>query len=115
MYTCVVHVIYIHNNNYYVYVLCTCTVQIIIAGEMDSSDTKAMLNIVHSFFLPNKILIVHEPGSESFLTKHLPILSSMSKVAGKATAYVCENFVCSAPVNDPEVLRKRLNPFKTGV
>jgi uncharacterized protein YyaL (SSP411 family) len=28
----------------------------------------------------------------------------MSMTDGKATAYVCENFVCSAPVVDPEAL-----------
>ena len=74
-----------------------------------------MLNVVHSLFMPNKILIIHEPGSETFLTKHLPALSSMSKVEGKATAYVCENFVCLAPVNDPELLKKTLNPYKSSV
>jgi uncharacterized protein YyaL (SSP411 family) len=30
-------------------------------------------------------------------------------IDGQATAYVCENFTCQAPVTNPDNLRKLLN------
>ena len=76
---------------------------------------KALLNTVNSFYLPNKILIVHQPGSESFLSHHLEVLGSVKMMEDKATAYVCENYTCSAPVNDPERLKRVLNPAKSQI
>jgi uncharacterized protein YyaL (SSP411 family) len=89
--------------------------QIIVAGNKDSEDTKALLSVVNSFYLLNKILIVHEPGSESFLSRHLEVLGSVTMVEDKATAYVCENYTCLAPVNDPERLNRVLNPSKSQI
>ena len=95
----------------------TCLLQIIIVGRKNSEDTKALLSIVNSFYLPNKILVVHEPAtsSESFLSRHLEVLGSVKMVDDKATAYVCENYTCSAPVNELERLHKVLNPSKSQI
>ena len=82
--------------------------QIIVAGEKSLPDTRALLEVVNSCYLPHKTLILHEPGSNTFLTKHLPALESMVAIDNKATAYVCENFTCTAPVNEPDELRKLL-------
>ncbi len=84
--------------------------QIIIAGDLEAEDSKALLDVVNSFYLPNKILIVHNPGSKSFLTESLEVLTTVTKDKGKATAYVCENYKCTLPTSDPEILKKMLNP-----
>ena len=85
--------------------------QIIIAGELDSTDTKALLSVVNLFYLPNKVLIVHRPGSKSFLTEHLETLNMFGQADdGKAFAIVCENNTCGAPVCDPDQLKKMLKP-----
>jgi len=77
-----------------------------------AEDTQALLKCVNSFYLPNKVLIVHTVGSETFLTRQLGVLSSMKEEGGKATAYVCENYTCSAPVNEVEKLKRLINPKK---
>ncbi len=38
----------------------------------------------------------------------IPLLEGRTPHAGPAAAYVCRRFVCSAPTEDPEVLRKQL-------
>lgn len=87
--------------------------QIIIAGEKEGEETKALLRVVHSFYLPNKVLIVHTPSDPpSFLSPHIPSLSAMTAQGGQATAYVCKNFTCSAPVSDAESLKKLLDPAR---
>ena len=87
--------------------------QIIIAGERDSEDTKSLLKMVHSFYLPNRVLVVHTPEAPpTFLSSHLPSLAAMTTQGGKATAYVCENFTCSSPVSDAQELKKLLDPAR---
>jgi hypothetical protein len=44
----------------------------------------------------------------AFLAQKLEVLREMKPVDGKATAYVCENFTCQAPVTDPAALRALL-------
>ncbi|XP_064636883.1 spermatogenesis-associated protein 20-like isoform X2 [Lineus longissimus] len=82
--------------------------QIIIAGDMDSPDTQALLKCVHSHFLPNKIVVLADNKPENFLYKKLKILESLEKKEGKATAYVCQDFVCKLPVNTVEELEELL-------
>ncbi|XP_071796859.1 spermatogenesis-associated protein 20-like [Asterias amurensis] len=82
--------------------------QIIIRGQPEAEDTKALLRCVHSRFLPNKILILNDGNNASFLSSKLSLLSSLAMVDGKATAYVCENFQCQLPVTSVAELEKVL-------
>ena len=85
--------------------------QIIIAGEAEAEDTKSLLRTVHSFYLPNRVLVVHSrQAGTSFLSNNLPSLASMLSLNEQATAYVCENFTCSAPVSDSLKLQKLIDP-----
>ncbi len=77
---------------------------------MKSPDTQALLDTIWNFYLPNKTLVVHKPGTASLLTENIEILSSISEVEGKATVYLCENYKCEAPMTDIKKLAKALNP-----
>lgn len=41
---------------------------------------------------------------EPLLAKGLHFLEGADMIQGKATAYVCENYACMMPTNDPRVL-----------
>jgi uncharacterized protein YyaL (SSP411 family) len=77
--------------------------EIIIAGKKDDALTQEMIHEVHSRFIPNRILILAEPGKEN---KVIPFLSSIVKQNDETTAYVCENFACKLPVSDLNEFRK---------
>ena len=79
--------------------------QIVLAGERDSDSFLALSSEVHRRYLPNKLLLL---AGDQFLAERLPELREMKPIEGKATAYVCENFVCRAPVSDPAELRALL-------
>ena len=90
--------------------------QIIIAGDRDGSDTQALLREVRRRYLPNRILLlVDSPQTE--LAEYVPFVKSiarldfgeLSRVESRATAYVCENFVCELPTNNPEQLAQILD------
>lgn len=82
--------------------------QIIIAGDRESEDTKALLKAVHKHYLPNKVLLLADGKMDSFLYSKVDFLKTLQKVDGKATAYVCENYSCSLPVNTVEDLDRIL-------
>lgn len=84
--------------------------QIIIRGDLNSSDTKDLITCVQSLFLPHKVLILDDGRQDSFLYKKLQVLSSLEMKDGKATAYVCENYTCSLPVNTVDELKQMLSP-----
>jgi len=77
--------------------------EISITGERDSADTKVMINDLQKEYLPNCMLILR--SSDDVLINQI-IGSSESKpmINNKATAYVCGNGTCHAPVNTPEEL-----------
>jgi uncharacterized protein len=79
--------------------------QIVIAGKIESGETKALLKEVHRHFLPNKILILADGAKgQKYLGEKNEAIRAMWTVSGKPAAYVCENFTCKAPVTDSKQL-----------
>jgi uncharacterized protein YyaL (SSP411 family) len=84
--------------------------QIVIAGKADNEQTKALLYEVQRHFLPNKVLILADGGEgQKLLAEDNEAITAMSPLDGKSAAYVCENFTCKAPIDDPKVLRELLS------
>ncbi len=75
--------------------------QIVIAGRKDDPETQAILNDVFDRYLPNKIILFADGGEQQkVLSTYLPFVATMSMVRGKATAYICEDYVCQLPTSD---------------
>ncbi|MPZ21656.1 MAG: hypothetical protein GEV06_27770 [Luteitalea sp.] len=84
--------------------------QIVIAGRADAADTRAMLRLVHDRFIPNKILLLADAGEgQRQLARWLPFVKGVSRKDGKATAYICEDYVCQLPTADLEVAARLLD------
>jgi hypothetical protein len=80
--------------------------EIVIAGEPEDPATKQLLRGVHSTYLPNSTLQL--VGSRAPLREITPLLEGKGQIDGKATAYVCHNFTCSAPVTSWDELKSLL-------
>ncbi len=84
--------------------------EIIIAGECQLSDAKEMLQLIRDKFLPNASLLFHDTGdNDAGLVNEISFLKDYIAIDGKATAYVCENYVCKSPVNNIDDFRKILS------
>ncbi|XP_036735743.1 spermatogenesis-associated protein 20 isoform X4 [Manis pentadactyla] len=83
--------------------------QIVICGDPQAKDTKALLQCVHSIYIPNKVLILADGDPSSFLSRQLPFLSTLRRLEDLATAYVYEHQACSMPITEPCELRKLLH------
>jgi hypothetical protein len=74
--------------------------QIVLVGERDADDTKALLRTLHARFVPDKIvLLVDSEEARAALSAGIPAIASMGKVEGRASAYVCRDYTCQVPVN----------------
>ena len=83
--------------------------QVILAGNPGAPDTAAMLAEVYAHYLPNRIVLAADGREgQAFLGGRLEVLKEIKPLAGRATAYVCENFACQQPTNDLAVLRRQL-------
>jgi hypothetical protein len=83
--------------------------QIVIAGAQRDEDTKRILREVFSRYLPYRIILLADGGeSQRVLAGYLPFIADMSRVGGKATAYICEDYVCQLPTSDLTVIGKLL-------
>jgi uncharacterized protein YyaL (SSP411 family) len=76
--------------------------QVILVGDPGAADMRAMLGMLSERFVPHKIvLMVKDPESRRKLAGYLPVVETMTQHAGKATAYVCENYTCKLPTAEP--------------
>ncbi len=77
--------------------------EIVLAGVKGRPDTSEMLQRVNGPYLPNAVVLLHDPDDGS-LEEVAPFLSAMTPVGGKAAAYVCQSRACHLPTTDPEAL-----------
>jgi len=60
-------------------------------------DARRLAEIVWARYLPNRVLAVGRTEASA-----VPLLRDRPLLDSRATAYICERFVCSAPVTDPD-------------
>jgi hypothetical protein len=84
-------------------------VEVIIAGERNTAETRSMLKTVNSVYYPGKIvMLVDNDTTQNRLVKYLPFIASVKKIDNKTTAYVCTDKTCKPPVTDPEAVKNLL-------
>ncbi len=79
--------------------------EIAIVGEPDSADTQALLGVIRDRYRPFQVVALGAPSDQP---PAVPLLQDRGLVEGHATAYVCRDFVCQAPVAHPEGLQSLL-------
>ena len=85
--------------------------QIVFAADPSSSELADMIRGLHDHFIPGKVVMLADGGSgQAFLSKNLGFIQSVSRIDNKATAYVCEDYVCQRPTNELDAFVKLLKP-----
>ncbi|HEX6088323.1 MAG TPA: thioredoxin domain-containing protein [Thermoanaerobaculia bacterium] len=74
--------------------------EIVLSGR----DVSAMRRAVFARFVPNKVVVHRPPGDAPRIVKIAPYTEAQRAIGGKATAYVCTNYMCRLPVTDPAEL-----------
>ncbi|MFY9588013.1 MAG: thioredoxin domain-containing protein, partial [Actinomycetota bacterium] len=73
-------------------------------NDTSSAETQNLTAAVWGRYLPNRVLAVGRTDGTA-----VPLLKDRPTRDGLATAYVCERFVCGAPVTDPADLAAQLS------
>jgi len=81
-------------------------VEVVVVGRRGAADTDVLWGQVARAYLPHRVLVATQPGEPD-----LPLPArERPAVGGQATAYVCRNFTCSAPVTRADELARLLQP-----
>jgi uncharacterized protein YyaL (SSP411 family) len=86
--------------------------QIVIAGERDAEDTRALEAEAARRHLPWAVTIPRAPAAAA--PAALPWLGAMTARDGHAAAYVCSDFTCQAPVAEAGALGTQLDEIARG-
>jgi uncharacterized protein YyaL (SSP411 family) len=80
-------------------------VEVVIVGDPATTDARALWRMVATRYLPHRTL-VRVPSDASDVPA---VARDRPQVGGRATAYVCRGFTCSAPVHTPDELKPLLD------
>jgi uncharacterized protein len=72
------------------------------------AEARPFLEVIAGRYLPNRLMAVAPASPRPY---PMPLLSDRAAIGGKATAYLCEGFVCQAPTTDPSELARQLDRF----
>ncbi len=76
--------------------------EVVIAGDSQAPDTKAMLEALRKKFIPEKVVILRPTEIESpEILAFAEHVRDFTGKEGKATAYVCRDYSCKPPTTDP--------------
>jgi uncharacterized protein YyaL (SSP411 family) len=82
---------------------------VVIVGERDADDTRAMINELRDHYLPCVLIVFRPPGEHDFLLTSLaPFTSNLNALGGKATAYICTGHTCALPITEPHQMLELL-------
>ncbi|MGE5576109.1 MAG: thioredoxin domain-containing protein [Syntrophothermus sp.] len=96
--------------------------EIVIAGRRGQKETEEMLRLVQTSYLPQAAILFHPSKDKSGSDKEAdeegkerreieaiaPFVREQTARGGRATAYVCRDYACQAPVFDARSLAARL-------
>jgi len=80
------------------------SIEVTISGDKNDPVTKAMIDAYNRRYVAFSTIVLNEGGSE--IAGIIPSLEGKRMIDDKTTAYVCRNYTCSPPTDDPEEFRK---------
>ena len=75
----------------------------------NKEKNKTVIDSLNSIFIPNKVVLVKDKQNDSELERTAPFTSEYEILENEVLIYVCQNFVCSLPTNNPTKLKELLN------
>ncbi|MBL8863885.1 MAG: thioredoxin domain-containing protein [Planctomycetes bacterium] len=76
--------------------------EVVLAGDPASAEVRELLRAVRTTYAPQRVVALADSGADREL---LPLLADKAPGPVGARAYVCRNWSCGAPLDDPRSLR----------
>jgi uncharacterized protein YyaL (SSP411 family) len=87
--------------------------QVVIVGRAGESMTDALKREVDARFLPGTAKIMVSPENQARMAKLIPYAGEVVQKEEASTAFVCANYVCRLPVNNPADLGAQLDEMES--
>jgi uncharacterized protein YyaL (SSP411 family) len=82
---------------------------VVLAGDPTAEDFPPLVAALHARLGPRRTLLCADGGAgQRWLAERRAYLAGMRRRDGCATAYVCENYTCGAPINSVAALAETL-------
>jgi uncharacterized protein YyaL (SSP411 family) len=81
--------------------------EIALIGDPTAEETQAMLEVVFGEYRPHQV-VAHASPTDEDAARIIPLLADRPQRNSHTTAYVCQQFVCQAPVTDPASLMAQI-------
>ena len=86
--------------------------EIAIVAQRGDAGAGPLIDTVFNRYLPNQVVAMADAADSAAASK-IKLLENRTPLDGRATAYVCRNFHCEAPVTDPVRLAQQLSGSQT--
>ena len=83
--------------------------EIVIVGDRKDISTRSFIDVINKNYMPNSVVVVKNVVEEKSLSELIPYTEEQNMIDDKATAYICENFACLAPITDINQFIKVIN------
>jgi uroporphyrinogen-III synthase len=83
--------------------------EIVIVGEKADSGVQRLVNAVNKSFLPYSVVVFKDIKGDQDISEYVSYIEGHEMVKDQATAYICENFACRAPVTDAGEFEKMIH------
>jgi uncharacterized protein YyaL (SSP411 family) len=83
--------------------------QVVLVGDRASDEMRSLRDVVRRHYLPTAITVPVDDANREGLIRLLPWIAAMKTRDGRPTAYVCRDFSCEAPTNEPRELDRQLS------
>jgi uncharacterized protein YyaL (SSP411 family) len=75
--------------------------EVVVVGDPAGEDTRAMGRALNSVYVPNKVVLLKPAGEKNpRISRIATFTEPHAALDGKATAYVCRNYLCELPTTD---------------
>ncbi|MCH8204561.1 MAG: thioredoxin domain-containing protein [Candidatus Hydrogenedentes bacterium] len=79
--------------------------EVVISGRPGAEDTQRMLGLLRRSFTPNAVVLFRPAGPDTPpISKIAEFTQPQIALDGRATAYVCKNYVCNTPTTNARVM-----------
>jgi len=82
--------------------------EIVIIGKRKDSGTEKAIRIIYERYIPNRVLVFHEPDDEKDIEDEIPLLKERIKQEAQTIVYICEDNTCKSPIKNMDELNKAL-------
>ncbi|WMW24502.1 thioredoxin domain-containing protein [Methanolobus sediminis] len=82
------------------------SVEIVIAGEKNDSDTTEIVSFINERFIPEKVVVLKDINSSDRISKIAPFTKDMVMSDNKTTIHLCQDHNCKLPSNDIEKIKE---------